>query len=90
MIKMSQCACCLGRSESFTSTGFFVGNKLSIADIQLFDLVDLHLRPACSPDHMQAYPNLLRLHSVVAGLPRIKEFVESDKRPAKVNGNNLG
>eukprot|EP00603_Paraphysomonas_imperforata_P005171 CAMPEP_0114430280 /NCGR_PEP_ID=MMETSP0103-20121206/9955_1 /TAXON_ID=37642 ORGANISM="Paraphysomonas imperforata, Strain PA2" /NCGR_SAMPLE_ID=MMETSP0103 /ASSEMBLY_ACC=CAM_ASM_000201 /LENGTH=227 /DNA_ID=CAMNT_0001599713 /DNA_START=34 /DNA_END=717 /DNA_ORIENTATION=- len=80
----------LGRSDSFVATGFSVGNKLSIADLHLFDLVHLHLRPACSPAEMQAFPNLLRLHNNVAALPAIKAFLESDRRPSAVNGNNMG
>lgn len=81
----------LGRSDSFVATGFAVGNKLSIADIHLFDLVDLHVRETgpC-PAEMQAFPHLLRLHATVAAMPKIKAFLESDKRPKMVNNNNLG
>lgn len=72
------------------ATGFSVGNKLSIADLQLFDLMDLHLREACLPAEMQAFPHLLRLHATVSGVPKLKAFLESDKRPTQVNGNKLG
>jgi glutathione S-transferase len=72
------------------ATGFAVGNKLSIADVHLFDLLDLHLRAACLPTEMQAYPHLLRLHATVAAMPKIKAFLESEKRPEQVNGNKLG
>ena len=74
------------------ATGFSVGNKISIADIQLFDLVDLHLRATgpCGPEAMQAFPHLLRLHATVGAMPKLKAFLESGRRPEKVNGNGLG
>lgn len=80
----------LARSDSFVATGFAVGNKVSLADFHLYDLVHLHVRPACLPAEMQAFPNLMRLHDNVAALPAIKAFLESDRRPEQVNGNKLG
>jgi hypothetical protein len=79
-----------GRSDSFVATGFSVGNKISIADIQIFDLMDINLREACLPEEMKAFPHLLRLHATVAAMPKLKEFLESEKRPSQVNGNKLG
>mmetsp|Transcript_8617 Transcript_8617/g.12858 ORF Transcript_8617/g.12858 Transcript_8617/m.12858 type:complete len:224 (-) Transcript_8617:128-799(-) len=76
-------------SESFKSSGFAVGGRLSIADIQLFDIVDLHLRPVF-PGVMQAFPNLLALHKTVSEIPAVKGFLNSTRRPEKVNGNGLG
>jgi hypothetical protein len=72
------------------ATGFAVGNKVSIADFHLYDLIHLHLRPSCVPEEMKAFPNLLRLHDNVAVVPAIKAFIESERRPEQVNGNKLG
>ena len=80
----------VARSDSFVATGFAVGNKVSIADLHLFDLVHLHLRPICAPAEMKEFPNLIRLHDNLAALPKSKSFIDSDRRPASVNGNNLG
>lgn len=71
--------------------GFVVGNKLSIADIQLFDLVDLHLRAALYPTDMQRhYPLLVAHHQRIAAIPNIAKYLSSDRRQPKINGNDLG
>ena len=43
--------------------GFVVGSALSIADIQLFDIVDLYLRPALFPEEMKAGASAARVLS---------------------------
>eukprot|EP00198_Chlamydomonas_reinhardtii_P011758 XP_001701095.1 glutathione S-transferase [Chlamydomonas reinhardtii] len=67
----------------------FVGAGLTMADLCVFDIVDLHNR--IFPDKMkEVYPELLAFHDHVAALPGIKEYLASPKRVAAVNGNNLG
>eukprot|EP00039_Didymoeca_costata_P024377 m.10130 g.10130 ORF g.10130 m.10130 type:complete len:231 (+) comp4205_c0_seq1:105-797(+) len=80
----------LARSTSIGSSGFFVSEKLSIADIQLFDLVDLHLRPALFPEDMKAFPKLMALHAKISGHPGVAEYLGSEARPIKINGNEFG
>merc|ERR1712137_85065 len=67
-----------------------VGNSFSIADLQLFDIVSLHLREALFPEEMKGFPLLMGLHDRVAALPGIAEYLSSDKRLPKINGNTLG
>ena len=65
-----------------------VGGSPTIADLQLFDLLDLHAR--VFPGALGSYPRLAGLHARVAGLGGIKEYLAGPRRPAKINGNSLG
>ena len=68
-----------------------VGSSASIADLQLFDLVDLHLREALFPNEMkEMFPLLVQHHDFIAGQPGIAEYLKSDKRPQQINGVKLG
>ncbi|EFJ41636.1 hypothetical protein VOLCADRAFT_107623 [Volvox carteri f. nagariensis] len=67
----------------------FVGSDLTIADLAVYDIVDLHYR--IFEQVMKAtYPDLLAFHAHVSGLPGIREYLASPRRLAAVNGNNLG
>ncbi|GLC39874.1 hypothetical protein PLESTB_001311600 [Pleodorina starrii] len=67
----------------------FVGSGLTLADLAVYDIVDLHVR--IFGDQMQAaYPDLLSFHSAISELPGIKDYLASPRRLAAVNGNNLG
>ena len=121
--------------------GWAAGSQLSIADILLFDIVDLFLRvygeqvgadrrrafwlgwagpaeigiaagystpcsltnpahppaptdpPAPPPTLLQfkaAYPGLVAIHELVAGVPGVKAYLEGPLRLEKVNNNGLG
>jgi glutathione S-transferase len=71
--------------------GFAVGENLTIADLHLFDLMDLHLREALFPTEMKAnFPVLVEHHRRIGQLPNITTYLLSDKRPQQVNGNPLG
>jgi len=71
--------------------GFIVGKKLSIADIQLFDIIDLHLRPCFAQfDFPKHYPLLMAFHDRIAKLPKIAEYLSSDKRHEQLNGIPIG
>ncbi|KAI8462660.1 MAG: glutathione S-transferase [Monoraphidium minutum] len=70
---------------------YFVGGKVTAADVAVFDIVDLHLRPALFPDEMKAeYPELAAHHARVAGLKGIKEYLASPDRVEQPNNNKLG
>ncbi|KXZ45600.1 hypothetical protein GPECTOR_53g93 [Gonium pectorale] len=66
-----------------------VGSDVTMADLQVFDIVDLHAR-IFGDELKAAYPDLIAFHEHIAGLPGIKEYLASPKRVAAVNGNNLG
>jgi glutathione S-transferase len=69
--------------------GWAVGSQLSMADILLFDIVDMHQR--IYPDQFaEQYPDLAKHHSKLAALPGIKSYLDSPARNPKVNGNGLG
>lgn len=71
--------------------GFVVGSTLTIADIQLFDIVDLHLREALFPSQLKThYPALVAHHDRVAAVPGIAKYLASPRRSAKINGSDLG
>eukprot|EP01134_Creolimax_fragrantissima_P005591 CFRG5591T1 len=82
----------VGRDPSHATTGFAVGGKPSIADAQLFDLVDVILvRPAMGCcDLQKQYPNLMRVYSTFSKLSGVEIYLKSERRCEKVNGNGLG
>lgn len=64
-----------------------VGSAFSIADLQLFDIVDLHLREQLFPSEVrEKFPLLTAHHDRVAGEPKIAAYLASDKRPSQING----
>ena len=69
------------------------GELLSVADIALFDMVDLLIRPAmggCAEALRAGFPGLAALHAKVAALPPVAAYLASPARLEKVNGNGLG
>jgi len=79
----------LKRNEN--GEGFIVGKHLSIADIQLFDIIDVHLRPCFATfDFAGEYPLLMAYHDRIAKLPKIAEYINSGKRHEQMNGVPLG
>lgn len=69
--------------------GFFVGDKITIADIQLFDLLDIHA-PFIGKELAKFYPALLDFHGRIAALPEISAYLKSSRRYPKINNNGLG
>lgn len=68
---------------------YIVGERLSIADIQLFDFLELHIR--IYKKHLKAmYPDLVAYFDTIAAEPGIKDHLEDPKRFQQVNGLNLG
>jgi len=75
-----------------SGTGFFVGDQLSIADIMVFDVLDLHMRPCFDGQALgvKTYPKLLAFHERIKNLPQLKKYIESDRRCEMINGVPLG
>lgn len=72
-------------------SSFAVGASFTIADAQLFDIVDLHLRHAAFPAVMrEKYPGLVAYYHGLAALPAIARYLGSSFRLSKVNANGLG
>eukprot|EP01024_Parvocaulis_polyphysoides_P028037 TRINITY_DN25346_c0_g2_i6.p2 TRINITY_DN25346_c0_g2~~TRINITY_DN25346_c0_g2_i6.p2 ORF type:complete len:119 (+),score=22.11 TRINITY_DN25346_c0_g2_i6:102-458(+) len=69
--------------------GFVVGDSLSVADIQLFDIVDLHVR-IFGDLIKQTYPELLAHFDRVAAIPEIKSYLDGPLRLEQANNYNLG
>jgi len=67
-------------------TGFIVGNKISFADYNLFDILDNHT--VLSPGCLDAYPVLKAYHERMINRPRIKAYRETDThKNMNINGN---
>ncbi|KAL4641885.1 glutathione S-transferase P-like isoform X1 [Arapaima gigas] len=66
--------------------GFLVGDKISFADYNLFDLL-LNQKILCS-SCLDSFPSLTCYVDTIASRPRVKTFLESDKcKNLPVNGN---
>ena len=68
---------------------FVLGSKLTIADILVFDIVDMHLR-IYGDEFKSAWPALAAHHDAVAALPNVAAYLASEKRHGQQNGNSLG
>jgi len=74
-----------------SGSNYAVGSALSIADFALFDITDLLLRPAAFPEAVKKhYSALVAHHDHIAALPNVAAYLQSSKRPVKVNGNEFG
>ncbi|KAI7842899.1 hypothetical protein COHA_003411 [Chlorella ohadii] len=78
-----------GLVQRYGKDGWAVGGHISIADVLLFDIVDLHTR-IYGEEFRAAWPALAALHDKVAAVPGVKAYLESPLRLEKVNNNNLG
>lgn len=59
------------------SNGFFVGNSITLADLEVFNITDSLVNA-----HDQAvaqYPNLIKMRAAVAGNPNIKAYLATRK-----------
>jgi len=64
---------------------FVLGSTLSVADILLFDIVDMHLR-IYGDEFKNAWPALAAHHDAVAGVSTIAAYLSSDRRHPQQNG----
>lgn len=64
---------------------------MDAASVQVFDIVDLHLREALFPEKMkELYPLLCGLHERLSAVPEIDAYLKGPKRPEAVNAVKLG
>jgi len=69
-------------------TGFFVGNRLSVADIALFDILDIHT--ILKPDCLDNFQPLKSFKKKIEQSSKIDEYLKSNRRRQKVNANGKG
>jgi len=67
---------------------FFVGDKLSVADLSVYEEVDKHSR--LFPDVLAGYPRLNGHKARIEAIPNIAAYLKSGRRPENVNGNGQG
>ena len=65
---------------------FFVGDRMSYADLLVYDAVDIYARLANDPLLLDAYPALKAHFQFVGSSPRIAKYHSSGRRPKNVNG----
>ncbi|GAB4820141.1 hypothetical protein N2152v2_007187 [Parachlorella kessleri] len=65
-------------SDNSSRQGWAVGETPSIADVMLYDIVDLHCRMFGCKAFSQAYPDLMAFRGRFAALPRIHAYLEAE------------
>ncbi|KAL4422233.1 hypothetical protein ABPG77_009708 [Micractinium sp. CCAP 211/92] len=75
--------------EQYGAEGWAVGGKMSIADVLVYELTDLHIR-AFGSEFGSTYPLLEAHHAKLAAVPGIKAYLGSSRQFDKVNNNGLG
>ncbi|EFJ47313.1 hypothetical protein VOLCADRAFT_92063 [Volvox carteri f. nagariensis] len=68
---------------------YCVGDSLTIADLCLWEIVDLHMR-IFGDQIQETYPELVSFQSFISELPGIKEYLAGPKRLSEPNANKLG
>jgi glutathione S-transferase len=72
--------------KNHNGQGFFVGDKISFIDYQMFDILDNHLLLA--PHSLDAFPALKAFHGRIAAHDKIAKYRASDEfKKMPVNGN---
>ncbi|KIY98213.1 flagellar associated protein [Monoraphidium neglectum] len=70
---------------------WFVGGGVTAADLAVYDVIHLLMRPALFPEEFRAaYPKLADHHDRVEALKGVKEYLAGPDRQAKINYNGLG
>jgi glutathione S-transferase len=67
---------------------YFVGDKWSVADICVFDMLEHLLR--LDSNCLNQYTLLNKFHQLFSQEPRIRAYLDSGKRPEKVNNSGKG
>lgn len=62
---------------------YFVGKDATYPDFIVFELLSSHLR--LDPNCLNKFPLLEGYHTRIANRPRIKAYLESNRRPEKIN-----
>lgn len=84
---LSYLANCLAVNAS--GSGWTVGMDVTIADIAIAELIDLHER-IMKEKLQESWPQLLAVKEKVYALPGVKAYLESPLRLEQVNNNKLG
>jgi len=77
------------RNRKSSGQKFFVSSSPSIADVQLFNIVDLHLR-IFGEEMAKNFPALCSIHKAFSEIPTIADYLKSEKKFKEPNGNGLG
>jgi glutathione S-transferase len=64
-------------SDFLANKKFFTSDQITFADFHMYELIDiLHL---FSPESVEAFPNLMDFKKRIEELPKIKEYMESNR-----------
>jgi len=63
------------------NNGFFCGNSVSIADVEMFDMFVNWICPSGAFDKIKEKPALLKCLKNFASIPSVREYIHSDKFP---------
>lgn len=74
--------------HKLSSEVYSVGGKLNMADIMIFDMLELSLR--LNAKVLAEMPLLNQLHKQIAARPNIAKYLASGKRPSKMNNSGNG
>ncbi|KAF1324649.1 Hematopoietic prostaglandin d synthase, partial [Globisporangium splendens] len=69
-----------GALESFVEGAFFLGDSVSYADVQLYDIVTNGLRPNFPGFSSSVYPKLERVIANVEAIPNIAAYLATQKK----------
>eukprot|EP01120_Amphizonella_sp_Union-15-10_P011585 TRINITY_DN4953_c0_g1_i2.p1 TRINITY_DN4953_c0_g1~~TRINITY_DN4953_c0_g1_i2.p1 ORF type:complete len:219 (+),score=37.88 TRINITY_DN4953_c0_g1_i2:64-720(+) len=68
-------------SENSTASGYVVGDKPTLADLQAFNILDNFVKPLY-PEILKGFPGVVALKAKIASIPNIQEYLKSERRPA--------
>lgn len=77
-----------GKESSGPCCDFSVGNKLTYADLHIYELVSKYF-PDDSDDLPKLFPNLYNIKANVEKLPKIQKFIKSNKNQPKAISKNI-
>jgi len=67
---------------------FFVGKEITFADFAVFEMLDISL--PLDANCLKGYPLLVAFHERIASRPHIAAYIQSGRRPVKINNSGLG
>jgi glutathione S-transferase len=76
--------------ELNTSTPWSCGPNLTIGDVQIFDIVDVHIRIFDQQSLRTPYPLLFTIYDKIHSIQQVQSYLASNRRWEKVNNNGKG
>lgn len=76
--------------KRLAESSLLAGEAITVADIALFDIFDMHLRVWAGALTEAAFPFLHAHRARVSAQPGVAAYLASGKRWSIINGNNLG